>query len=270
MQEPPKVEELQPKAPVTNPPLPVAPSVCAPAPDSAAAAAQNQTQPNISLCTQSSLVIDANAGHRAQTMRHTYTPGPPPSSSAPATATKRKEPNGVAPAPKSAKKEGSDDASTLDESTAAEGLMQLSSIRQWRKNKRGTTRLITHVCINGQSAAGRKPDCSVCQPKNFCLNPLHQTREGTQPRARDCSICHPHKFKRKNLCQHHKVACGGKEGCLGCLRRDRCLICNGCKCPTKKLKQDCPTCSDLFCEHGTHKWDHKNAKCSCWETPEPQ
>lgn len=167
------------------------------------------------------------------------------------------------------KAENSEEVGAL-ESTAAKGLMQLSSIRQWRKNKRGTTRLITHLCINGQPAAGRKPDCSVCQPKNFCLNPLHQTREGTQPRARDCSLCHPNKFKRKNLCMHHKLTCGGKEGCRGCLRRDRCLICNGCNCPTKKLKQDCPTCSDFFCKHGTHKWDHKNAKCSCWASPGPQ
>lgn len=50
------------------------------------------------------------------------------------------------------------------------------------------------------------------------------------------------------MCGHHKTGCGAAVGmgeCLGCLRRDCCIICFGCDCEgeAKVLKHYCYTCS---------------------------
>jgi hypothetical protein len=121
-----------------------------------------------------------------------------------------------------------------------------------------------HICQNGERAQGKLDDCITCRPDTFCLDAGHVTRENTHPRKRDCRKCNGNKAPRKNLCMHHKPGCT-KDACEGCLRRDRCLECNGCNCTeNKKLRQKCEKCSGLYCEHGVHKWNRAKAKCACW------
>lgn len=79
----------------------------------------------------------------------------------------------------------------------------------------------------------QRTDCFTCNPKIFCHE--HITRERRHPRKSDCAQCRREAGKlpwdpRKNMCRlHHKPGCTNRASCVGCLRKDCCLVCSGCE-----------------------------------------
>lgn len=96
----------------------------------------------------------------------------------------------------------------------------------------------------------QKHDCKKCAPHNFCW--AHRSRENKRPRARDCAQCKKQRklenhengwHVMKNKCGHHKPNCKGGD-CMGCLRKDNCILCGSCDCEgdKKKLLHRCEEC----------------------------
>ena len=69
---------------------------------------------------------------------------------------------------------------------------------------------ICHVCLDGKMKPWSQYECSTCNknPKLYCQNKDHVTREGSFPRYRDCRLCRPDFQKermQKQMCEHHKA-----------------------------------------------------------------
>lgn len=127
-----------------------------------------------------------------------------------------------------------------DEKNAAQALLILSVNSSEKKRKKMEV-LHSHECKTKKMVTGKKTDCRLCFSKNFCFE-HGKTREGSYPRKRDCTTCKP-QSQRKNMCVHHKPTCQDKANCMGCLRKDRCMLCSGCSCEVQRLLHECLTCT---------------------------